>query len=66
MSERHKASALKPAEWQEFLLGYTGDVDDVIASHLGVARKGTKDWNGAAQSPAADPAVALIPPEARP
>jgi hypothetical protein len=64
MSERHKASALKPAEWQEFLLGYTGDVDSVITTHLGAARKGTKDWKGAAQPPAADPAVALIPAEA--
>ena len=64
MSERHKASALKPAEWQEFLLGYTGDVDGVIANHLGIARKGTKDWKGAAPPAAADPAVALIPASA--
>jgi AAA domain, putative AbiEii toxin, Type IV TA system len=60
MSERHKSSALKPGEWQEFLLKYTGDVDGVIATHLGAARKGTKDWKGAAQPPAADPAIALI------
>lgn len=61
MSERHKASALKPPEWQQFLLGYTGDVDSVIAGNLGTARKGAKDWKGAAQAQPDDPAVSLIP-----
>jgi putative AbiEii toxin of type IV toxin-antitoxin system len=63
MSERHKASALKADEWNPFLLDYTGDVDDVITSHLASARKGTKEWKGVARV-AEDPNVALIPDDA--
>lgn len=64
MSERHRASALKPGEWQRFLIDYTGDVDAVIASHLASARKGAKDWKGTPGIAAADPNIPLIPDDA--
>jgi energy-coupling factor transporter ATP-binding protein EcfA2 len=63
MSERHRASALKPEEWQPFLLDYTGDVDTAITNHLASARKGTFEWRGKPQA-ASDLSVALIPDDA--
>ena len=61
MSERHKASALKQDEWQEFLLDYKGDVDTALTTYLASARKGAKEWKGAPVAIAAGPNVALIP-----
>jgi energy-coupling factor transporter ATP-binding protein EcfA2 len=63
MSDRHKESALKADEWTPFLLDYTGDVDEVITSHLANARKGTKDWKGTSRI-AEEPNVPLIPDDA--
>jgi hypothetical protein len=64
MSERHRASALKPEEWEPFLLDYKGDVDTAIANHLASALKGTAEWKGAPRATAADLNVALIPDDA--
>jgi hypothetical protein len=60
-AERHKASALKSAEWQPFLLDYKGDVEPALTTHLASARKGAKDWKGVPGPGGADPNVALIP-----
>jgi hypothetical protein len=64
MSERHQASALKPEEWQPFLLDYKGDVDTAVTGHLANARKGTMEWKGKPQAAATDLSVALIPDDA--
>lgn len=61
MADRHKASALKPEEWQPFLLDYKGDVDKSLTTHLASARKGAKEWKGARPAAAANPNIALIP-----
>jgi hypothetical protein len=63
MSERHRAAALKPAEWQPFTLDFKGNVDEVLKKHLAAARKGTKDWKGTNPTKRADDA-ALIPDNA--
>jgi energy-coupling factor transporter ATP-binding protein EcfA2 len=54
MSERHKASALKPEEWESFLLDYTGEVDDTVGTHLRRAREQSAIWRGQAIAGAAD------------
>ncbi len=64
MSERHKASALKPPEWQPFLLDYKGDVDTALTTHLASARTGTKQWKGTPPVAVAAPTVAFIPDDA--
>jgi hypothetical protein len=64
MSERHRASALKPEEWRPFLLDYTGDVDAAITGHLASARKGTTDWKGKPQAAPPDLSVPLIADDA--
>lgn len=46
MAERNQASALKPQEWEAFLLDYKGDVDGTIAEHLAGARRGAAYWKG--------------------
>ena len=63
MSERHRASALKPEEWQPFLLDYKGDVDTAIANYLASSRKGAMQWKGTPRAATADLNVALIPDE---
>ena len=65
MSERHKASALKPEDWQPFLLDYKGDVDTALATHLTTARKWAKEWKGRPLAAAAAPRVALIADDAK-
>jgi energy-coupling factor transporter ATP-binding protein EcfA2 len=60
MTERHKATALKPDEWEPFLLDYKGDVDTSLTTHLASARKLAKDWKGVRPSDPTDPNVALI------
>jgi hypothetical protein len=60
MGERHKASALKPEEWEPFRLDYKGNVDASLTTHLASARKGAKDWKGVPPSVPIDPNVALI------
>ena len=64
MSERNRASALKPEEWQPFLLDFTGDVDTAITGHLASARRGTTEWKGKSQAAPADVNVALIADDA--
>jgi hypothetical protein len=64
MQDRHRATALKPEEWQAFLLGYAGDVDTVITGQLESAKKGTKDWKGVPLSEAGEANVELIPANA--
>jgi AAA domain, putative AbiEii toxin, Type IV TA system len=61
MAERHKASALKPEQWQPFLLDYKGDVDAALTTYLASARKGAMEWRGVPGLTAAAPDLALIP-----
>jgi hypothetical protein len=61
MRDQHKASALKPEEWQPFLLDYKGDVDSVITSHLASARKEATERKGTPPAGAADLGGALVP-----
>jgi len=58
--EKHKASQLKPEEWEAFLLDYKGDVDVSLADHLAAARKKAKDWRGTPPPPPTDPNAPFI------
>lgn len=64
MAERNRASALTPEEWQSFLLGYTGDVDETITGHLARARNAALEWRGAPTAPTADLTTAIVPDDA--
>ncbi len=62
--ERHKASQLKPNEWEPFLLDYKGDVDNSLAAHLAVAQKAAKSWRGTPPPSPTDPNTAYIADDA--
>lgn len=51
MSDRHKASALKPDDWKEFLIDYKGDVDATLKRGLEDAQKQQKSWRGTVPKP---------------
>lgn len=58
--DRHKASGLKPDDWNPFLLDYKGDVDDLLSKHLVDAQKGICHWKGTPPASIIDPNEALI------
>ena len=62
--DRHKASGLRPEEWNPFLLDYKGDVDNLLTNHLASAQKGMRDWKGTPPAGRPDPNAALIPDDA--
>src|ERR1035437_5701852 len=64
MSERHHAAALKPEEWQPFLLDYKGDVDSALKTHIATVKKVAKDWKGAPPAHSDDANAALIADDA--
>ena len=47
MSERYRASGLRGAQWNDFLLNYVGDVDTTLSKHLATMRNNTNSWKGA-------------------
>ena len=63
MGERHKASALKPEEWEPFLLDYAGDVDTALGGHLANTRRNIAIWKGVSPT-TVEPQSALIADDA--
>lgn len=57
---RHFGSGLSPAQWDEFLLVYKGDVDRAVADYIVRVDQEIATINGVPPS-SADPSVALIP-----
>jgi hypothetical protein len=60
MSERHKASSLKPDEWAPFMMDYKGDVDTSIATFITSAQQSSKRWKGIPPTGTVDPNMAMI------
>ena len=46
MGERYRASGLRDAQWNDFLLNYVGDVDTSLSGHLATTRERTSSWKG--------------------
>lgn len=44
--ERHSKAGLAASQWDEFLLGYTGDVDTVISAKAAQASRSALSWRG--------------------
>jgi energy-coupling factor transporter ATP-binding protein EcfA2 len=59
LQARHSESGLVPAQWDEFLLIYKGDVDKDLSDYIVWADKEIANINGAPPPPG-DPNVALI------
>ena len=64
MKERNRASNLKPPEWDNFLLNYTGDVDGLIEKMKSAAAKQVLQWKGTAPKSLEKPDVSFIPDDA--
>jgi ABC-type lipoprotein export system ATPase subunit len=60
MQERHPQSLITPAEWQDFLLRYQGDVDTVLAAKAKYAIENVAGWKGTPPSFAAQADGAFI------
>jgi energy-coupling factor transporter ATP-binding protein EcfA2 len=60
MQERHHQSLITPAEWQNFLLGYQGDVDAVLALKAKAAVESAAAWKGIRPSVAVQPDGAFV------
>ena len=60
MKDRHKNSAIAPADWTPFLRDYKGDVGAEITKHLGEAQTGATSWKGAPPPANADVNVPYI------
>ena len=48
MKENNKQSGLKPPDWEQFLLTYSGDVDEMVNTQAAEAEKRAKQWKGSA------------------
>jgi ABC-type cobalamin/Fe3+-siderophores transport system ATPase subunit len=59
LKARHSASGLSPAQWDEFMLVYKGDVDKALSSYIVWADQEIAKINGVPPPPG-DPNVALI------
>jgi len=46
MQSRHVSAGLESEKWNEFLLGFSGDVDTLIVGRLLAATKNLEDWKG--------------------
>jgi ABC-type lipoprotein export system ATPase subunit len=64
VQERYRPAAIKAAEWQPFLLDYSGDVDGSVTAHLKETRDGAKTWKGTRPAAGADINTPLIPDSA--
>lgn len=53
LKERYRSARIDDAQWDEFLLKYSGDVDKILADRLAAAEKNMSAWKGV--SPAAGP-----------
>ena len=61
---RHPNSGIKEANWPDFLLRFTGDVDSLLMTLLESAKNSGVTWKGTAPPPPVDPAVPLIAADA--
>ena len=62
--ERFVASRMNDEEWENFLLAYTGDVDDHLTNKLAECRREHKRWKGEQPAVNSDPEVSYLEPEA--
>ena len=46
LKERYRSARIDDAQWDEFLLKYSGDVDKVLADRLAAAEKNMTAWKG--------------------
>lgn len=60
MQEHHRQSLITPAEWQDFLLRYQGDVDVVLAAKTKSATDNVAGWKGTPPRAAAQSDGAFI------
>jgi hypothetical protein len=63
--DKFKASKLKPEDWEQFLLDYTGDVDGSLSANLADVQKNAKYWKGVPPAPLTDPNAAYIANDAQ-
>jgi hypothetical protein len=64
VKEKYKATAMKPEEWQPFLLDFTGDVDTPISEQIATVRRRAASWRGELQPPIQDANKALVASDA--
>jgi energy-coupling factor transporter ATP-binding protein EcfA2 len=61
---RYKATGVKDADWDRFLLEFKGDVDAAITAYQAQNAKDTKEWKGTPPRDDVDPNTALIAQDA--
>ena len=60
MKERFKIIALDEAEWERFLLDYSGDVSGVVAAKSEEVDSRTREWKGEKPASAVDASGAFL------
>ena len=60
MKERYQNIGLDSADWDLFLLKYSGDVDGIVATKAGEAEKSARSWKGTTPTSAVDDSGAFL------
>lgn len=61
MKDRYKLTALQPADWGQFLLKYSGDVDSTVDDKVAETEKQAKYWKGTVPTMPVEDTGAFIP-----
>ena len=66
MKERYQNIKLVAADWDRFLLRYSGDVDGIVSTKAGEADKSARSWKGTTPTSAVDDSGAFLSATADP
>ncbi len=66
MKERYQNIGLEATDWDRFLLNYSGDVDGIVATKAGEAKKSAGSWKGTTPTSAVDDSGAFLSETAEP
>ena len=66
MMERYRNIGLETADWDRFLLEYSGDVDGIVTEKAGEAERKGKSWKGTTPTSAVDDSGAFLEESADP
>jgi hypothetical protein len=60
MKENNKLSGLKPPDWEQFLLTYSGDVDGMVVLQIAETEKRASQWKGTTPTTPVDETGAFV------
>ena len=66
LKERYQNIGLEAADWDRFLLKYSGDVDDIVTTKAGETEASVRSWKGTTPTSAVDTSGAFLSTTADP